>query len=189
MAALEPPGNVARELALFRRRLFSALGEGSALAFPELLPLVFAVKPLGVQNAGRRALLARLLDEAWTGVRGRFRIEELVVEAGSLYARVEGPVADLAAALRGALDQTGLRLEERAPLAPALGVFLCRTAKADSALAAARELSPPKLSFGDASLLFLRFDFGPNPFAALSWRELLRSRRRTGAPARRPPAP
>jgi hypothetical protein len=43
--ALEPPGNIAGDLALYRRRLFSRLGEASALALPETALLV-AARPL-----------------------------------------------------------------------------------------------------------------------------------------------
>ena len=49
MIALEPPGNVARDLALFRRGLFAGLGEGSALAFPETIPLAFAAQDDGIE--------------------------------------------------------------------------------------------------------------------------------------------
>jgi hypothetical protein len=60
MIALEPPGNVARDLALYRRELFARLGEGSALAFPEIVPQAFA------SDAGR--LSARGLLERHRGI-------------------------------------------------------------------------------------------------------------------------
>ena len=54
---LEPPGNEARELSLYRRRIFSALGDASALAFPDAAPLAFGLRLRSAE--GPKAGLAR----------------------------------------------------------------------------------------------------------------------------------
>jgi len=208
MAALEPPGNIAREIALFRRRLFAASGDPSALAFPELVPLaigrISSKRPIRL----RRRDLEHLFDSAWEGVTGSFRLGQSLSAEGKLYLRTEGPVEKLAAAARRLMDEAGFEPDPSPPLRCAEGFFLCRSQPAvepiaagvqvavadaatspsgsgsDDGLSAAARQTPPGSSFGDAQLVFLRFDSGPDPFAALAWKELGRSRRLRGKPER-----
>ena len=182
MAALEPPGNIARDIALFRRRLFAAAGDPSALAFPEIVPLAIGgiptERPIRLKGRNRE----HLLDPAWEGVTGPFRLGQILSAEGGLYLRTEGPVGQLAAATRRLMDGAGFEPYPLPPLRCALGVFLGRAS--DDILSDALRLSPPAGSFGDAQLVFLRFDSGPDPFAALAWKELGRSRRLRGKPER-----
>jgi hypothetical protein len=179
MAAVEPPGNVARDLALFRRGLFAALGEASALAFPELLPLVVA--PC-IRSAILRARGAADLAGCWDGVEGSFGSGGLSLAGGSLYLAASGPVAPLAARVAEALGAGESPPE--LPLVPGLGYFLCRPAQPEAALEEARRLGPPPASFLDCSLVLvgIRVLAGPgaDPFLAATWSELARARRRTG---------
>jgi len=171
MIALEPPGNVARDLALFRRGLFAGLGEGSALAFPETIPLAFAAPGDGIEP--------RALDACWDGIDGSFSSSGLVVSRGLLYLAIGGPLAPLRAR---AADAFRARAPSYAdpPLEAGLGVFLCKPADPPLALALAERIGPPRASFRDCALVLLKLRLGADPFAALVWREFARSKRRTG---------
>jgi hypothetical protein len=181
MIALEPPGNVARDLALFRRELFSRLGEPSALAFPEIVPLAFAATAVG--------LAARELSGCWKGIGGSFSSAAPVLSGGLLYLALSGPLEELRARAQALLAR-GLSPIAEQPLATGIGVFLCRPVDPGRALAEAECAPPPRLSFRDCSLTLYGLGFGAasgrGPFAALRWRELARAGRRSrdpGSPA------
>jgi hypothetical protein len=184
MLGLEPPGNMARELALYRRGLFAALGaarlDASAFAFPELSAIAFLnAKPRAVKGSA----LARGLGGCWAGIKGSFSATRVFVEADSLYLGIEGPWNELRARALEACASLGLEEARESPYAIARGFFLCRDPKA-----APDELpTPPKLSFQDCSLVALRLCYrlgagsGSDSLAAATWSERARSRRRTGA--------
>jgi hypothetical protein len=176
MIALEPPGNVAREIALFRRALFARLGEASALAFPELIPLAFAGHPDGPASRSRTR---RLLEECWFGIEGAFGGDGALISGGSLYLSMGGPMGALRAAA-AAMPARGAPLDIKAPLEVGLGFFLCRPADTELALAEATRIGLPRVGFLDCSLVILGLRLGPDPYAAAAWRELARARRRTG---------
>ncbi len=183
MIALLPPGNVARDLAMFRRELFSLLGEASALAFPEMVPLAFASSP------GRLAI--RDLAGCWKGIGGSFSSAAPVVSRGLLYLALVGPLEELCSRAAGALRARGLAPWAEPPLEAGMGVFLCRPADPGLALSVAERIPPPRAAFGDCSLALLALRFGPSrdhvpgAFVALRWRELARAGRRGRRP--RPP--
>lgn len=195
MLGLEPPGNIARDLGLYRRGLFAALGaarlDASALAFPELSALAFLDTRPG---AVRGSALARGLDGCWSGTKGSFSATRVFVEAGFLYLGIEGPWDELRARALKACAALGLKETKEPPYAIVKGFFLCRDLDA-----APGELPPPpKISFRDCSLVALRLCYrsgagsGSDPLAAATWSERARSRRRTGAsegPSQRRPRP
>lgn len=213
---LEPPGNEARELALYRRRIFSALGDASALAFPEAAPLAFGrgegAKPRSLSAAALSALAslwAASLEGSATGYEGfasgsegfatgseGFASNGLVEADGMLYLGLGPSFAALVEAARNSLGELGLRpLAEEGkaaeggkkgwPWRAGLGFFVCGRASLREAAA----LSPPALSFFDASLALYRLDAGPDPLSALAWRELARARRLSGPRKGRDSAP
>jgi hypothetical protein len=195
MLGLEPPGNIARDLALYRRGLFARFGaprlDASAFAFPELSAMAFLdAKPGAVKGPA----LAHGLRECWTGIGGSFSATSLFAEADFLYLGIEGPWDELRARSLEVCAALGLEATKKPPYAIARGFFLCR----DPHAAQGELPSPPKLSFRDCSLVALRLSYragagsGSDPFAAATWRERARSRRRTGAseePSRRRPRP
>jgi hypothetical protein len=170
--ALEPPGNVARDLALFRRALFAALGEGSALAFPEIVPLAFASRP----PRQRRGSLAA----CWDGVEGRFSSSGLFLARGGLYLGMSGPLPLLSSRASGCLGEAQGELGSSWPLEAGVGFFLCRPSEPELALAAAARIGAPRADFLDCSLSRSCLRFGTDPFSAMTWRELGRAKRRTG---------
>jgi len=178
--ALLPPGNVARDLALFRRGLFSRLGEASALAFPEMVPLAFA-------SPGGR-LATRELEGCWKGIGGSFSSAAPVVSGGLLYLALGGPLEELCSRAAQALRAGGLAPLTAPPLETGVGVFLCRPADPSMALSVAEGMPPPRAAFGDCSLALLALRIGPErdripgAFVSLRWRELARARRRGRSP-------
>lgn len=181
LLALEPPGNLARDLALYRRSLFASYGaergDASALAFPELAALAF-VGPGAEKGFPRRAALAAAIAGCWSGAEGTFASSDLFVEGESLFLGIEGPWE----ALRQAAIEACAALDLEAvggaalPFPPATGFFLCRAP--GSALGDLPR--PPRLSFRDCSLVALILRYGADPLEAATWKEIARSRRRTG---------
>ena len=176
--ALEPPGNVARDLARYRRELFSLLGEGSALAFPELVPLAFRSLPGKLPPGALRA--------CWEGIDGAFGSAAPLLSRGLLYLAISGPVAELSARATAAFGGTAFGDADLrdAPLEPGIGVFLCRPSDPDRGLREALGIGPPRVVFRDCSLLLLNLRLGSDPLAAATWRERARARRRTGRSAK-----
>jgi len=190
MAVLVPPGNVAREIALYRQRLFFAFGDPSARAFPEAIPLAFARRrdpsepsPAAPEGApaggGFRARAKALLASAWSGIEGDFRAEGLLVESGSLYLSIAGPLEAIARGIEPRLPAIGLiaggdpaASPDRTYPAPLVGFLLCRPPRPEAALATALALGPPRLRFEACCLSLYRLHAGDDPFAALSWTEL-----------------
>ncbi len=171
--ALEPPGNIARDLARYRRELFYRFGEGSALAFPELVPLAFRSPPC--------KLAPGALGACWEGIDGGFASAAPLVSRGLLYLAISGPVAELSARATALFGAAALGDgSDGPPLEPGIGVFLCRPSDPELGLSEALRIGPPRVDFRDCSLLSLGFRLGSDPFAAATWRELSRARRRTG---------
>ena len=94
MITLEPPGNVARDVALYRRELFSHLGEGSALAFPEVVHLAFSPH---LQAPKAKKAFSSTLAKCWAGIEGSFSSGGPLISEGLLYLAVSGPIPQLAA--------------------------------------------------------------------------------------------
>ncbi|MBL8968900.1 MAG: hypothetical protein JNG85_17990, partial [Spirochaetaceae bacterium] len=109
---LEPPGNEARELALFRRALFAGGGDASVLALPEAVPLAYAgARSARPGLASRRQALAGLWKdyETLAGRRSVFRGGEagIVEREGFLFMELEPPLAAFAEAAETTLAALG----------------------------------------------------------------------------------
>jgi hypothetical protein len=182
--ALEPPGNVARDLADYKRTIFREEGEASALAFPEVLSLAcFRPRP-----RPSREVLGASLEECWQGIEGSFASEALILRRGLIYLGLCGPLAELSRRGESILSKAGLI--PLAPLPEEHGFFVCMARGSipnASALAA-----PPDLAFNDCSLAILGMRWSGEAFSAITWRLVARRKRRTGPssiPSRRLPRP
>jgi hypothetical protein len=180
--ALEPPGNVARDLSLYRRTLFKAYGEPSARAFPDLAFLSWSLSA-GGELASRRSpgLLGSALDSCWSGVDGPFAATCIVANGDSFLLGLGGKLSELAANATAAAGRLGLEPDDRPPIEPGLGFFLLKPEGVRGSAEPLLAGEPLRFSFLDCSLALLRFDLGPDPFTGASWRVVARSRRRTGA--------
>jgi hypothetical protein len=185
MLALEPPGNVARDLVSFRRALFARHGLASGLALPEVAALAFGRIETDKRPIPRGAA-SRALEGAWEGIEGSFSSGDIAASSGLLYLALRGPMDALATRAAAILDRLGLAALASAPLDPGRGFFLCRSPPSGES---PPDLAPaPRLSFGDCSLVLLGLRFGTDPLEAATWTELGRAKRRTGAsraPSRR----
>jgi hypothetical protein len=182
--ALEPPGNIAAEIARYRSRLFSALAEPSARAFPELLPLMTVrAVPTDPPPSGRlrrkelhrlEAARERTLARAWSGAEGGFSSGPPAIIGGRLYLTIEGPFDALASSLAGLLPSLGLEPAAGAvsPIAPRSGFFLCAPRDGAAALAAAESLGPPEFSFMACRIALVSVFYGHDAFSTLVWEEL-----------------
>jgi hypothetical protein len=94
LLGLEPPGNLARDLALYRRSLFSrfgaARGDASAFAFPELSALAFLDPGPASPRPLKVPALRGALESCWDGIEGSFTSSGLFVEDNSLFLGIEG---------------------------------------------------------------------------------------------------
>lgn len=188
--ALVPPGNLARDLALYRRALFSRLGEGSALALPEFAPLAIASPTLRLPS---RVAASRFLSDCWEGVAGSFTSSGLSLAGHGLYLSLSGPLELLASraaaapgasAAREALPAGAAADTPGPPLAAGAGLFLCLPEDPKLALREAQAIGPPRIDFLDCALVLYGVSYagGRFPLAAAVWRELARARRRVGRP-------
>ena len=178
MITLEPPGNVARDVALFRRKLFSHLGEGSALAFPEVVPLAFSQL---FDDPKKKKAFSSSLTKCWMEIEGSFSSTEPLISNGLLYLAINGPIAQLVALVAETLEEIGAP-PETGPVGTGIGFFLCRPLDPKIALRTALRIGYPRLHFHDCSLVLFALRFGADPFSAATWRELARARRHTGRP-------
>jgi hypothetical protein len=181
VACLVPPGNIARELSLFRRRLFSGLGEALALSLPDLVFLAMWQGP--DPRDGRRAKAeARLaLAKAWEGLTGAFALAAAAKSGGWLHLPVSGPLGLLRERL-GDAGKEALGL----PFPLAEGFLLMPLAGEGSASGEAAGLiaTAPAASFHSASLALYRFDVQESGLRALRWSEVLAVQRpRAATPA------
>ena len=184
LLALEPPGNIARDLALYRRRLFAATGESSALALPEVAPL--AVATLAGRSKPSWPAPTELAG-CWRGIEGSFSTDGFCVEGGSLCLTLRGPMENLALRASETLGRgEGQQAEAQGWIESLLpcgrGIFLCAAKDPLAAQSRAQELGPPRAEFGDCSLVLLGLSLAGRGLRALSWRELGRAKRRTGPP-------
>lgn len=190
LLALVPPGNEARKLALFKRELFAAEGDASALAFPEILPLLWRPGRPGLPGSREaRGQALRLLEKrlggAWSGAEGGFEAEGLIEAGGALFLEAKGPLEALEGGALAALKASFPGVEwERVPapsahFALAASGFFLRLGgiPAEKPAPAPGLASPPRLSFRDAALSLFAFETGAEPLA-LVWRELASSRRK-----------
>ncbi|HET7839052.1 MAG TPA: hypothetical protein VFL04_04790 [Rectinemataceae bacterium] len=192
MLALVPGGNVARDLALFRRRIFAEFGEASALAYPECVPLACGCLgglPRPASRPSTPALRGRgsgpdPLARAWDGIDGGFELGALARRDACLCLEVEGPLLELVAASGRFLAGSGIEAMPDPPLALGLGFLLCRFPipglEEDEALLRVAALAPPRGRFLDSSLVLYRITRGSAPWSALAWGEEARAHRRSG---------
>jgi hypothetical protein len=178
LICLAPPGNVAREIALYRRALFAELGEGSAFAFPEVAVLASCLYSRSPRPPRAAERFARL----WRGLEEPFATAELLSVGERTYLGLRGPIAELSRRASDALGELGLEPDPHPILEPGLGFFLFRRGGQG---AAAPSLAPPTAGFLDCSIALLAYAPSEDPFAALRWRFLAEAKRRTGPAAGR----
>jgi hypothetical protein len=178
MIALEPPGNVARDLVSFKRALFAEHGLASGLALPEVAALAFGLRETEKRFIPRGAA-SRALDGAWEGIEGSFSSGDIEASSGLLYLALTGPMDALGSRAAAVLEKLGLAAFASAPLEAGRGFFICGSTPSGEPRPGLP--TPPHLSFGDCSLVLLGLRFGADPFAAAIWTELGRAKRRTGA--------
>lgn len=180
--AVEPPGNIAREIALYRRALFVGFGaergDASAFAFPEIVALCFARKK--TQNEQRKpdrgARLRRGLAGCWDGIDGSFASAGLSLAEGFIFLEIEGPWSALRSSALTALETLGLEEDAAAGLFEARpGFLVCR----DLGLEPEALPPPPAIAFRDASIVSIALRYAEGLEAA-RWREIGRTKRRTG---------
>ena len=99
---LIPPGNVAREIAALKRRLFAAKGEARAMALPEAAILLAGPWEPGLGSRDGRRRTRKVLESAWGCMEGRFSLAAPSVDSGWLVLAVENLPA-VAAPLRARL--------------------------------------------------------------------------------------
>lgn len=150
---LFPPGNEARDLALFRRALFRAGGPPSLCALPECLILAQGLWPEGaIRKEWLREMRAEMAA-AWREAVGPFRTAGLSMETGRLVLRVEGPLDVLRTRLSGLLPPSP------SPILPqAKGFLILQMPAGTDPPGEGKDPAVPRLTFYAADLALLRFD-------------------------------
>jgi hypothetical protein len=177
---LIPPGNVAREIAALKRRIFEATGEARVLALPEAAILLSMPWEPGLGNRDGRRRIKAVFESAWECMEGRFRLAEPMVVPGWLVLSM----GKLPSAMMERLSSAWVDGEPSAaspfPTLPSFPLHPIRDEAGD--LAATAEAGPPELAFGAARLALLRFRLsgGTDGFEAVTWKGIVAVRRRTG---------
>jgi hypothetical protein len=180
MLALEPPGNLARDLALYRRALFHDSGDPSCFLLPELAPIAFA--PCEPRRRTLKIEVRRAFDEAWKAAKGAFSSASAIESRGLLYLGLDGPLEALISGSPDIISDVIPRSSGYIPLEAGLGFLLCRSSPL--AIESIKKHDIPRISFLDCSLALFSIRFGADPFSSASWREIARSRRPTGPRSR-----
>ena len=177
---LVPPGNVAREIAAFKRRLFAVTGEARALAVPDMAILVAAPWNPGLGSRDGRLRMKAAFESAWSCMEGRFRLMEAAIASGWLVLALENLPPAMIQRLFPALGVPSPIFESPFPALPSFPLYPPRDEATD--LAAAAGAGPPGLAFRTARLALLRFRLAETDdgLSALSWTGITAVRRRTG---------
>ena len=178
---LLPPGNLARDYALWARRHFAATGDWSALAFPTMA--ILDARP-GKLSARQAEALAAALRPQLDRVHGKFSPGAPQGEAGCRFQPL-GPAHDelcrlASPLLAAAMEGTSPGRLPALPLPLGRGIYLGKTGLADKG-----EDRPPEAAFFAATLAVIRFRLASTGLEALSWRQLAALRRLRGRPPRR----
>ncbi len=183
ICALEPPGNVAREINLYRRAYFREFGISSASLYPALIPLVISSPGVGVQGAARLAgFVARAIEDMdlrFSGTRHHF-------SGDALYLGLSQGLPELlnflgSPEIQPVPAECGCPAADSQFLLPGAGFFVCRTDGSGNFPATGDLPPPPPLSFRDCSVSVYRVDSGDGFRHATRWTLLARTRRKTGA--------
>jgi hypothetical protein len=174
---LVPPGNIARELAAFKRRLFRATGDALSLAFPETAVLLAAPWAPGLDSRDGRRRTRAVLGSAWPYMEGQFRPGRPALASGWLVLPMEGLPPILLERASAALGEGKPSSDVPFPLLPSFPLFPVRDSTGD--LAAVEGASPPALAFGVADLALFRFRVSEGR-RALAWTSIVSVRRRRG---------
>lgn len=177
---LIPPGNVAREIAALKRRLFEATGEARVLALPEAAVLLARPWEPGLGDRDGRRRLKAVFGAAWDCMEGRFRITGPSALSGWLVLSLENLPPAMLERLKSAMGDNEYPSPSPFPSLPSFPLYLVRDEARD--LAAAKAATLPELAFGAArlALLRLRLSGGNDGLEALSWSGIVAVRRRTG---------
>lgn len=177
---LIPPGNVARDIAALKRRLFEATGEARVLALPEAAVLLARPWEPGLGDRDGRRKVKAVFGAAWDCMEGRFRIAGPSALSGWLVLSMENLPPAMMERLTSAMGSRGPSTASPFPSLPSFPLYPLRDEARD--LAAAKAALPPELAFGAAWLALLRFRFsgGDDGFEAVTWSGIVAVRRRTG---------
>jgi len=178
---LEPPGNIARELSLYRRELFRESSDTSALAFPDLAFLAWGTRRSGSSaSLGSPIALRHALSSSLAGIDGPFALTTVKAFGDCLFLELDGPLEALCQAAGKAIKGLGLETGNPAPIEAGRGFFLLRIDTLVSGFGLPALAASPKLSFSACHLALIRLETGPDPFAAARWDYICRVRRHTG---------
>jgi hypothetical protein len=171
LLCLAAPGNVGRELALYRRALFAAGWGPSCFALPELAVL-------GRLGPGQTGGLKKILASSLRGLEGDFAPASPVLQGRGLYLPLGPCLPSLAQSLL-----KDLSLEPQEPF-EGQGIFLGLAP--DGVLEGPSPILPPAISgFHSAALILLDISPPSEGLRGLSWSEALRVHRpRAGRPGR-----
>ena len=185
LLCLSPPGNVRRELALYRRRLFASGWAASCFALPELAVLGGIGRP--------PPALGKILASALAGLEGDFRSSSPAIlgpsGARSLCLPLGPCLMALEERLGRAFESAGAPAPGEISPFPRAGIFLASPPEVPGA--PLPDIPPsPSLSFHSAAIILLEISPPPPGLEALVWSELLRvHRRRAKLPQRHKTAP
>jgi hypothetical protein len=156
---LVPPSNIARELALYKRRLFESHGLASALLWPEMAILAWVTK----ESSGGLSL-----QDFWKGIPGKFEAGKVKAEADGFYLGLQGAFP----ALSARIARSPCIEAEVPPFTAGSGFFLC--GREGEGLPGILEQDPPlPFSFHAADLALYRISLPEVcPLEALAWTRL-----------------
>jgi len=174
---LVPPGNIARELVAFKRRLFRATGEALALSVPETAILLSVPWEPGFADRDGRRRIKAVFESAWKCMEGQFRFGKTAVSSGWLVLSMENLPPAMMERLSGVLGEEKPSFEAVFPRLPAFPLFPIRDEAGD--LSPATGFLPPEMAFSSARLALFRFRLSEG-MKALAWTSIVTVRRKTG---------
>lgn len=177
--AVEAPGNISRDISLLRRRLFAALSDTSALAFPDLIVLAWGITAPGAAAPKLPPSdgIRRRLSFSMQKIPGSFASTETLVRDGRVFLGVEGPLGDFAGSASSIFKSLGFEPMPDPPFEPGVGFFISSKAELYARTDSRMAIPLPSFSFFSCSFSLLRFELGSDPFSAVRWTTVARARR------------
>jgi len=177
--AIEAPGNITREISLFRRQVFSRTQDASALAFPDVVVLAWGRSTSGraVPAVTSSDDLRRRMSKVFQGIPGSFTSRGTAAHGGRVFLGIEGNLELFSKTAASFLDSLGCEIPTDPPFEAGIGFFISADAELYTRARSQLGIPSPSFSFFGCAFSLVRFDVALERFRAVTWKTIACARR------------